>query len=98
MSVRETTNGFKCLARKGTAGQEVFIGTTKMNIEGVKVRHAPMTDGLGSCRGQTNMRHDWMLSTKTDGYLSRVLLFGSRVTKSTPCSMRAADCSLSRRK
>eukprot|EP00752_Nemacystus_decipiens_P008141 g7281.t1 len=37
MTVRDTTNGFKALVRKGTLGQEVFISTTKMNLEEIKV-------------------------------------------------------------
>ncbi|CAB1119157.1 unnamed protein product [Ectocarpus sp. CCAP 1310/34] len=36
MTVRDTTNGFKALARKGTLGQEVFISTTKMDLGDVK--------------------------------------------------------------
>ncbi|CAN0230016.1 unnamed protein product [Ascophyllum nodosum] len=36
MTVRVTNNGFKALARKGTAGQEVFISTTKMTLDDVK--------------------------------------------------------------
>ena len=36
MTVRATNNGFKALARKGTAGQEVFISTTTMEMEDVK--------------------------------------------------------------
>ena len=36
MTVRATNNGFKALARKGTAGQEVFISTTKMELEDIK--------------------------------------------------------------
>ncbi|CAM9604675.1 unnamed protein product [Ectocarpus sp. 4 AP-2014] len=36
MTVRDTTNGFKALARKGTLGQEVFISTTKMDLDDVK--------------------------------------------------------------
>lgn len=41
MTVRDTTNGFKALVRKGTLGQEVFISTTKMNLEEVKVISMP---------------------------------------------------------
>lgn len=37
MTVRDTTNGFKALVRKGALCQEVFISTTKMNLEEVKV-------------------------------------------------------------
>ncbi|CAN0388483.1 unnamed protein product, partial [Hapterophycus canaliculatus] len=37
MTVRDTTNGFKALVRKGTLGQEVFISTSKMELEDVKV-------------------------------------------------------------
>ncbi|CAM9738121.1 unnamed protein product [Scytosiphon promiscuus] len=36
MTVRDTTNGFKALVRKGSLGQEVFISTTKMELEDVK--------------------------------------------------------------
>eukprot|EP00903_Cladosiphon_okamuranus_P012158 g11405.t1 len=36
MTVRETTNGFKALVRKGTLGQDVFISTTRMDLEEVK--------------------------------------------------------------
>lgn len=37
MTVRVTTNGFKAIARKGTAAQEIFISTTKMDLDDVKV-------------------------------------------------------------
>lgn len=43
MTVRATNNGYKALARKGTAGQEVFISTTEMEIEDVKAsQRAPV--------------------------------------------------------
>lgn len=41
MTLRDTTNGFKALVRKGTLGQEVFISTTKMDLEEVKVMNTP---------------------------------------------------------
>lgn len=59
MTVRDTTNGFKALARKGTLGQEVFISTTKMDLDDVKVRGPPdLTADVGSStpRHATNPR------------------------------------------
>lgn len=37
MTVRDTSNGFKVLARKGSSVQEVFIGTTQMGLDDLKV-------------------------------------------------------------